>query len=108
MNSITALGFANGSLYEQIQASSQWVEEDNYPLRDVDPGINLTVYPSQVLQLNFGLGHGDMPYSFNLIAMLLHPNATRVKIERVYPLSGQYDVLPRMLFYAMLVVAVLF
>ena len=108
MSLITALGFTNGSLYEQIQASSQWVEEDNYPLRDVDPDINLTVYPSQVLQLNFGLGHGDMPYSFNLIAMLLHPNATRVKIECVYPLSGQYDVLPRMLFYAMLVVAVLF
>jgi hypothetical protein len=40
--------------------------------------------------------------------MLLNPKGSVLSIQCVYPLSGQYDHLARWLFYAALVVAILF
>jgi hypothetical protein len=54
---------------------------------------------------------GDLYYGFELVlplfAEILGTNGTIVETSCAYPLSGQYDHLPRILFYVLLVMAVL-
>ena len=98
--------WTNGSLYPQISQIISW--ENPYPSHDTDPGVNLTILPSNVLELSFAVGNGNVSLAMPVLLMLLHPNATQVLIQCSYPLSGQYDRLQRFLFYGTLVAALLF
>lgn len=97
----------NGSLYPQIN-NSAFYPGNPYPSHDKDPGVNLSVLPSDLLQLNFAAGNGNVSLAMPVLLMLLNPNATQVDILCSYPLSGQYDRLQRFLFYGTLITALLF
>jgi hypothetical protein len=94
------ISYATGSLFAQIQSSRALNGTNAFPLHTSDSLVNLTVLSDSTLQLNFLQGKdGATLLALPLIASLLNPNASRVLIECVYPLSGQYDTLPRVLFY---------
>jgi hypothetical protein len=98
----------NGSLYPQIQNISLLNWTNGYPLHTQNSGVNISVFPDGDAQLNFHPGNGSFALSLPVLSMLLNPNAIRNIIDCSYPLSGQYDHLPRILFYVSLVVSVLF
>src|SRR5215472_11499341 len=98
----------NGSLYPQLINNANFTWGNPYPSHDIDPGVNLTIFPDNVLQLNFAVGNGNLSLAMSVISMLLHPDATQVDIACSYPLSGQYDRLQRFLFYGTLIVGLVF
>jgi len=103
------LNYTTGSLFSQIHESPDLNWTNANPLHNLNPGVNLTVYSNSTLQLNFLEGSdGATLLALPLIATLLNPNASRVLVECVYPLSGQYDTLPRVLFYLSLLFGFLF
>jgi hypothetical protein len=103
------VSYGNGSLFSQIWSSPVLNATNANPLHYIDPLVNLTVYPNSTLQLNFLEAQDSATLlALPLIASLLSPNASRVIIECVYPLSGQYDTLPRVLFYLSLLFGFLF
>lgn len=104
----TAESYTNGSLYSQIWNNEYLNGSNAYPSHDTDPSVNLTILPSNVLELSFAVGNGNVSLAMPVLLMLLNPNATRVDVECSYPLSGQYDRLQRFLFYGTLVAALLF
>jgi hypothetical protein len=98
----------NGSVHRQIQNIPLLNWTNAYPLHYNDSGANISIFPDGATQLNFNPGNGSFALSLPVISMLLNPNAIRNTIDCTYPLSGQYDHLPRILFYVSLVVSVLF
>jgi hypothetical protein len=98
----------NGSLYPQIQNISLLNWTNAYPLHTQNSGVNISIFSDDHAQLNFHPGNGNFALSLPVLSMLLNPNAIRNTIDCTYPLSGQYDHLPRILFYVSLVVSVLF
>lgn len=103
-----SVSYTNGSLYSQIWNNVYLNATNAYPSHDTDPGVNLTILPTNVLELSFALGNGNVALAMPVLLMLLNPNATRVDVLCSYPLSGQYDRLQRFLFYGTLVAALLF
>lgn len=88
-----------GSLSSQIQASRALNGINAFPLHNNDLMVNLTILSDATLQLNFLQGQDNSNLlALPLIASLLNPKASRVLVECVYPLSGQYDTLPRIFF----------
>lgn len=104
----TTYSYTNGSLYSQIWNDPYLNSTNTYPSHDTDPDVNLTIFPSNVLELSFLAGKGNVSLAMPILLMLLNPNATQVYVLCSYPLSGQYDRLQRFLFYGTLVVALLF
>lgn len=103
------ISYTTGPLFTQIQASPALHGTNAFPLHANDSMVNLTVLPDSTLQLNFLRGQNDTNLlALPLIASILNPNASRVLVECVYPLSGQYDTLPRVLFYLSLLFGFIF
>jgi hypothetical protein len=106
--------YTNGSLYPQVTSVnsseniSNFYAYDPYSFNNIDPQVNLTIFPNDILELSFAVGNGNLSSAFPLLLMLLNPNSTQVDVLCSYPLSGQYDRLQRYLFYGTLIVALLF
>jgi hypothetical protein len=95
----------NGSLFPYLATNGVW---NTLPNNATDPLVSLYQYPGGRGELSFEVGNGNYSLALPIVAMLLQPNATIVPVWCVYALSGQYDHLPRALFYLTLIVAVLF
>ncbi|KAF2673745.1 hypothetical protein BT63DRAFT_421870 [Microthyrium microscopicum] len=93
-----------GNLFPQLSGSKIW---STLPDNTTNPNIS-TIINKNDIQLTYQIGNGNSSLALPLVAMLLQPNATVVPVRCTYPLSGQYDVLPRFLFYLTLTVAILF
>jgi hypothetical protein len=78
-----------------------------FPNSGFDTGANITVLEDNVIQLNFTDPGANFPLVLPIISQLIVPNAWRGVVVCTYPLSGQYDHLPRVLFYIACVVALL-
>lgn len=100
-------GFGNGSLPAQLSASVL-NNYNPYPLHDEDSQVWLSMYPDSSASLAFWTGDGNFALTLPVLSMLLNSNASRALVVCSYPLSGQYNHLPRILFYVALVVAIIF
>jgi hypothetical protein len=103
------ISYTTGPIFDQLQSSRVLKGLNAFPQHKINPMVNLTVLPDSTLRLNFIQGNDTATLlALPLVASLLHPNASRVLVDCVYPLSGQYDTLPRVLFYLSLFLGFVF
>src|SRR2546423_15209886 len=103
----TILGFAgwdNGSLFEQTQSNF----DTAYLGLDHLSNVNLTVFPNNIAAISFPVNSLNVTWTLTLAQSIFDPSNYRVGVYCIYPLSGQYDVLPRGLFYLLLIFSLLF
>lgn len=65
--------------------------------------INLTVLPNNLASITFNASDPFIDRTFALSAMLFDSNVFRLPITCIYPISGSYDLLSRVLFYILMV-----
>jgi hypothetical protein len=94
----------NGSLFPQTQGHL----DATYLGLDQQSNINLTIYPNNIAGITFPVEGIDITWTFTLAQSIFDPSNYRVGVYCMYPLSGQYDMLPRALFYLLLVFSLLF
>ncbi|KAF8849396.1 hypothetical protein BDZ45DRAFT_732259 [Acephala macrosclerotiorum] len=108
----------NGSLFSQIQnnlSSNAAVYSGN----TADQGLSLTILANNVASIVFNASGFMVPNdtgydvdtlagTFALAETLFDPNASRVPVTCVYPISGQYDTLSRVLFYVLIIFSLVF
>jgi hypothetical protein len=101
--------FLNGVLNETSYSGSLWelFNDTIFPIAASDPGISLNLSPNNTIELSFVDNGQNIWSALPFITQLLAPNITRGLVSCTYPLSGQYDHLPRILFYAAALFAVL-
>ena len=103
----TILGLANwnnGSLFDQTQNFT----DTAYLGLDHRSNVNLTVFPNDVAGVTFPVLGNDITWTLTLAESIFDPSNYRVGVYCIYPLSGQYDVLPRGLFYLLLIFSLFF
>lgn len=96
----------NGSLSGQINKSAVRVYESNWLPHN--PQLNLTILPNNAASLTFNSSDPNIRYAFPVAEAIFDPEAIRFLVVCMWPISGQYDVLSRILFYIMMVVSLLF
>jgi hypothetical protein len=94
----------NGSLFPQTQ--SQF--DTAYLGLDRQSNVNLTIYPNNIAGITFPVEGIDITWTFTLAQSIFDPANYRIGVYCMYPLSGQYDMLPRGLFYLLLIFSLLF
>lgn len=77
-----------------------------HPRPDADPEAIITLFNGQA-NLTFNDTGKNLALALPIITQLLAKRQNIVAIECMYPLSGQYDFLPRILFYLCVVFAIL-
>ena len=104
----TILGLSNswynGSLFSQTQSNT----DTGYLGLDHQSNVNLTIYPNNIAGISFPVEGLDITWTFPLAQSIFDSSNYRVGIYCQYPLSGQYDVLPRGLFYLLVIFSMLF
>lgn len=101
---LAQLKWINGSLFSQ----PNWNDVAVYPANDHEQHVYLTIFANNLTSLSFNASDPTMTYGLAIAASLFDPNVLRQQISCVYPLSGQYDVLARGLYYLLLVVSFFF
>jgi hypothetical protein len=96
--------YYNGTLFPQ---TSSFVDTAYLGL-DHQSNVNLTIYPNNVAGISFPVEALDIRWTFTLAQSIFDTSNYRIGIYCQYPLSGQYDVLPRGLFYLLLIFSLLF
>jgi hypothetical protein len=96
--------YYNGTLFAQTSASI----DTAYLGLDQPSNVNLTIYPNNIAGISFPVEALDITWTFTLAQSIFDPSNYRIGIYCQYPLSGQYDVLPRGLFYLFLIFSLLF
>jgi hypothetical protein len=94
----------NGSLFPQTQIRP----DTAYLGLDSQSNVNLTVYPNNIAGITFPVEGLDIVWTFTLAQSIFDPSNYRVGVYCMYPLSGQYDMLPRGLFYLLLIFSLIF
>lgn len=94
----------NGSLFSQ----PNWNNVAVYPANAHEQHVYLTIFANNLTSLSFNASDPTMTYGLAIAASLFDPNVLRQQIWCVDPLSGQYDVLTRGLYYLLLVVSFFF
>lgn len=97
-------GWINGSLFSQ----PNWSDVAVYPANDHEQHVYLTIFANNWTSLSFNASDPTITYGLAIAASLFDPNVQRLQILCVDPLSGQYDVLARGLYYLLLVVSFFF
>jgi hypothetical protein len=97
-------GYYNGTLFSETNNNFDTV----YLGLDHQSNINLTVYPNNIAGISIPVVGIDLDWTFTLAQSIFDPSNYRVGIYCTYPLSGQYDILPRGLFYLLLIFSLLF
>ncbi len=93
--------YSNGSLWDNIK--NGYV----YPMATKDPGSIITLFPDRGTELSFNSTNMDLSLVFPIFTQLLDADRELFVVPCVYPLSGQYNHLPRILFYIMIIFAIL-
>lgn len=101
---LSADGWYNGSLFPQTQNS----DDTPYLGLDQQSNVNLTIYPNNIAGISFPVEGLDITWTFPLAQSIFDSSNYHVGIYCQYPLSGQYDVLTRGLFYLLLIFSLLF
>jgi len=96
----------NGSLADQVNTSINMVYESNW--HPHNPQLNLTILPNNAAALTFNSSDPNIGYAFPLAEALFDPEVIRIFVVCMWPVSGQYDLLSRILFYVMMLISVLF
>ncbi|KAF2501340.1 hypothetical protein BU16DRAFT_196457 [Lophium mytilinum] len=99
-------GWVNGSLYKQSFDAD--VNIYTYPKTGDHHNVNLTILPNDVASLTFGAADQWVTAAFQLADFVLSNETFRIPVVCVYPISSQYDVLPRALFYLLLILSLVF
>jgi hypothetical protein len=101
--------FLSGALNSTSYSGSLWDVFNGtvFPVATADSGINLNLSPNNSVELSFVDYGQNVWLAMPIITQLLASNITRGVVTCTYPLSGQYDHLPRFLFYVAAVFAVL-
>ncbi len=99
-------GWANGSLSGLILQNQQ--NNSVYPGNFLEANINLTLFSDNIAAITFPVNDTSIQWAFPLAQSVFQPSNFRVGVWCSYPLSGQYDVLPRGLFYLLLIFSLLF
>lgn len=97
-------GWRNGSLFSQ----PTWNGFAVYPGNDQDQHVNLTIFADNLASLSFNATDPAISYGLPIAASLFDSTVLRQRIMCIDPLSGQYDVLARGLYYLLLVVSFFF
>ncbi|KAH9996365.1 hypothetical protein F4779DRAFT_636400 [Xylariaceae sp. FL0662B] len=94
---------------EWVQNGSLWENSFGYyPRASSDPEANITFYPNHTIELSFQDRGQNLMLGLSVLTQVIDSTKNLVYINCTYPLSGQYDHLPRVLFYCVIVFAVLF
>lgn len=94
----------NGSLFPQTQDQL----DTTYLGLDQQSDVNLTIYPNNIAGITFPVEGLDITWTFTLAQSIFDPSNYHIGVYCMYPLSGQYDVLPRGLFYLLLIFSLIF
>jgi hypothetical protein len=101
---ILSLNWQNGSLFPQTQDQL----DTAYLGLDSQSNVNLTIYPNNIAGITFPVEGLDITWTFTLAQSIFDPSNYRIGVYCMYPLSGQYDMLPRGLFYLLLIFSLIF
>ncbi|KAF4629371.1 hypothetical protein G7Y89_g8776 [Cudoniella acicularis] len=102
-------GWRNGSLFDQrslfinLSSNASVYQGNNY-----DQGLSLSLFDNDLASLTFNASDNTTALAFALTEALFDPNTFKIGIRCVYPLSGQYDTLSRILFYVLMVFSLVF
>src|ERR1700735_5199025 len=96
--------WTNGSLFSQ----SNWNEVAVYPGNEHEQHVYLTIFANNLSSLSFNASDPLIGYGLAIAASLFDPDVLRQPVWCINPLSGQYDVLARGLYYLLLVVSFFF
>lgn len=97
-NPLAIANFTNGSLAQIL-----------YPaLYNVSSNVNLSILPDDLASLTFNASDPWLLVALELSTLILHEDAVRMPIYCIYPLSGSYDTLSRILFYVLMVFSLVF
>jgi hypothetical protein len=94
----------NGSLFPQTQDRL----DTAYLGLDSQSNVNLTIYPNNIAGITFPVEGLDIVWTFTLAQSIFDPSNYHIGVYCMYPLSGQYDMLPRGLFYLLLIFSLIF
>jgi hypothetical protein len=104
MSILASDNWQNGSLFFQTQNQL----DTAYPGLNDESNVNLTIYPNNIAGITFPVEGLDITWTFTLAQSIFDPSNYRIGVYCMYPLSGQYDMLPRGLFYLLLIFSLLF
>lgn len=112
-NFLAYLNWTNGSVSPQVTLRSSLEDTPfaSFPGNDEDQLLNLTILPNNFASLSFPVVWTEANHTATVLAVtgtLLDPNAHRQNVRCMNPISGQYGQLPRILFYCLLVFALVF
>ncbi|KAK2780877.1 hypothetical protein FQN52_002028 [Onygenales sp. PD_12] len=97
----------NGSLHQQLIPY-----RSPYPGNELDQNITLNLLDNNLASLIFKPSPSDMngtiSFTLALADSVLGGSSFRIPVNCTYPLSGQYQYLPRLLYYLLLVFSLLF
>lgn len=96
--------FTDGSLFKYVKDLGWYL----YPNGTRDPGTELTFFPNDTTALRFNSKDVQMELALTVFTHILDADRELFHVRCIYPLSGQYSHLPRMLFYFLIVFAVMF
>ena len=110
--------WANGSLASQIELQNatcysidsdcQYYWNSIYPATNTTPYPRLEVYPNNLASITFNVTSSYYDYVFPLAETIFDDGMFRIPINCIFPISGQYDVLSRILFYVLIIAALVF
>jgi hypothetical protein len=108
-NNANSWFFLSGALNGTNFTDSVWdtLNIGIYPIAAADSGVSLKLFPNNTVDLSFVDDGQNIWSAMPFITQLLAPNVTRGLVSCTYPLSGQYDHLPRILFYVAALFAIL-
>lgn len=95
----------NGSLWDIVNSG---LLSRFYPRGATSPGADITVFPNHTTVLTFNSTEVKLSLALPIVSQLLDADRELWPVSCIYPLSGQYDHLPRVLFYILIVFAILF
>ena len=113
-------GWQNGSLASQIKqenasCSSYWTStfcdyyfNSLYPVTNNTPYPRLEVFANNLASITFNVTSYYYDSVFPLAEAIFDDGMMRTTVGCIYPISGQYDFLSRLLFYMLIVVSLLF
>ncbi|EMR65272.1 hypothetical protein UCREL1_7746 [Eutypa lata UCREL1] len=93
----------NGSLFNTVHNGYPL-----YPQGAGSPGAELTIFPNDTTVLSFNSSGLVLDLALPIFTQILDADRELFPISCTYALSGQYDHLPRVLFYVLIVFAFLF
>jgi hypothetical protein len=104
--SLSELNWKNGSLDSNL--GNEWSRAGNS-----SQPVNLTILADGIAAIQFlvqdqGASYENFDAKFALVRTILSANYYSGSVSCVFPISGSYDLLPRILFYTLLLFALLY